>query len=56
MPIFKQINKAKVPIKIYTQDIAPQAIDQLANEIGVKDVYFYDYDTGLQLKSLEVYS
>jgi tRNA-splicing ligase RtcB len=31
MPILKQINKARVPIKIFTDEIAPQAIDQLVN-------------------------
>ena len=31
MPIFKQINKGRVPVKIYTNDIDSKAIDQLVN-------------------------
>ncbi len=41
MPIFKQINKAKVPIKIYTNDIAPQAIDQLVNIANLPIVHHH---------------
>ena len=41
MPIFKQINKAKVPIKIYTDDIAPQAIDQLVNIANLPIVHHH---------------
>lgn len=31
MPILKQINKARVPVKIFTNDINSKAIDQLVN-------------------------
>ena len=31
MPILKELNKARVPVKIWTDDIAPQAIEQLLN-------------------------
>ncbi|MCF6317884.1 MAG: RtcB family protein [Proteobacteria bacterium] len=41
MPIFKQINKAKVPIKIYTNDIAPQAIEQLVNIANLPIVHHH---------------
>ena len=41
MPIFKQINKAKVPIKIYTDEIAPQAIDQLVNIANLPIVHHH---------------
>ena len=41
MPIFKQINKAQVPIKIYTDEIAPQAIDQLVNIANLPIVHHH---------------
>ncbi len=41
MPIFKQINKAKVPIKIFTDEIAPQAIDQLVNIANLPIVHHH---------------
>lgn len=41
MPILKQINKTKVPIKIYTNDIAPQAIDQLVNIANLPIVHHH---------------
>jgi tRNA-splicing ligase RtcB len=30
MPILRTLNKGKVPVKVYTEDIEPEAIDQLA--------------------------
>ncbi len=41
MPIFKQISKTKVPIKIFTEDIAPQAIDQLINIANLPIVHHH---------------
>jgi len=41
MPIFKQINKAQVPIKIFTDEIAPQAIDQLVNIANLPIVHHH---------------
>lgn len=41
MPILKQINKARVPIKIYTEDIAPQAINQLVNIANLPIVHHH---------------
>ncbi|MGJ8664509.1 MAG: RtcB family protein [Marinicella sp.] len=41
MPILKQINKSKVPIKIFTEDIAPQAINQLFNIANLPIVHHH---------------
>ncbi|MFC3193296.1 RtcB family protein [Marinicella sediminis] len=41
MPIFKQINKTRVPVKIFTEDIAPQAIDQLVNIANLPIVHHH---------------
>ncbi|WP_223788494.1 RtcB family protein [Marinicella meishanensis] len=41
MPILKQINKTRVPVKIYTEDIAPQAIDQLVNIANLPIVHHH---------------
>jgi len=42
------------PLKaIWDEAILCATLEFLANDIGAKDVYFYDYDTGLKLKSLE---
>jgi hypothetical protein len=41
------------PLKsIWDEAILCATLEFLANDIGVKDVYFYDYDTGLKLQSL----
>ncbi|HEX4939241.1 MAG TPA: RtcB family protein, partial [Candidatus Kapabacteria bacterium] len=31
MPVLQEITKGKVPVRIYTRDIEPQAYQQLAN-------------------------
>ena len=41
MPIFKQINTANVPIKIFTDEITPQAIDQLVNIANLPIVHHH---------------
>ncbi len=41
MPILKQINKARVPIKIYTNDINSKAIDQLVNIANLPIVHHH---------------
>jgi len=41
MPILKQINKGQVPIKIFTDDIAPQAINQLVNIANLPIVHHH---------------
>jgi len=41
MPILKQINKTRVPVKIFTEDIAPQAIDQLVNIANLPIVHHH---------------
>ncbi len=41
MGIQLEIKKARVPIKIYTQDIAPQAIDQLVNIANLPIVHHH---------------
>ncbi len=41
MPILKQINKSKVPVKIFTDDIAPQAINQLINIANLPIVHHH---------------
>lgn len=41
MPILKQINKTRVPVKIFTEDITPQAIDQLVNIANLPIVHHH---------------
>ncbi len=41
MPILKQINKACVPVKIYTNDINSKAIDQLVNIANLPIVHHH---------------
>ena len=41
MPILKQINKARVPVKIYTNDINSKAIDQLVNIANLPIVHHH---------------
>ncbi|MCF6300058.1 MAG: RtcB family protein, partial [Proteobacteria bacterium] len=41
MPILKQINKGKVPIKIFTDDISSKAIDQLVNIANLPIVHHH---------------
>lgn len=41
MPILKQINKGRVPVKIYTNDINSKAIEQLVNIANLPIVYHH---------------
>ncbi|WP_395373460.1 RtcB family protein [Marinicella sp. W31] len=41
MPILKQINKGRVPVKIYTEDIDSKAIDQLVNIANLPIVHHH---------------
>lgn len=39
MPVFREINKGNVPVKIFTDDIAPNALEQLINIAGLPIVH-----------------
>ena len=39
MPVLKEIGKARVPVKIWTEDVAPQAIQQLLNVAALPIVH-----------------
>ncbi len=41
MPILKHINKAKVPVKIFTEDVSSQAINQLVNVANLPIVHHH---------------
>lgn len=41
MPILKQINKAKVPVKIFTEDVSSQAINQLINVANLPIIHHH---------------
>ncbi len=55
MNLFKKYydNMIKPLIKIWDEAILCATLEFLINEVGVKHVYFYDFDTGTQLKSID---